>query len=463
MSKERLLLVDDDAGILRSLRWSFDDYDVITAADRAEAVKAVREYRPKVVTLDLGLPPDPDSPSEGFKALEQILEIEPSTKVIVASGQDDRQNAIHSVGLGAYDFYQKPIDAEELGLIVRRAFNVADLEVENMRLRRAMETPLAGVITASDAMFKVCRTIEKVAPTDMNVLLLGESGTGKEVLSRALHRASPRRDEAFVAINCAAIPENLLESELFGHEKGAFTGAVKQVRGKIEMADKGTLFLDEIGDMPMPLQAKMLRFLEDRIVERVGGRQQIKVDVRIVAATNQNLQERIASSEFREDLFYRLSTITVNIPPLRDRADDAVVLASHFAEQWTGNQGKRALRLGPDAIAAIRGYNWPGNVRELENCIKRAMVMADGPMITREDLSFFGTSGSEEAGEDSGEFISLKEVRNRAEKEALINVVAATGGNLTEVARILGVSRPTIYNLLRQHGLKVDAASEQQT
>ncbi len=359
------------------------------------------------------------------------------------------------MGLGAYDFYQKPIDAEILQLIVDRAFTLAQLEHENRALKKRIDVPLAGVITASDSMLKVCKTIEKVAPTDMNVLLLGESGTGKEVLSRALHRASPRRDGPFVAINCAAIPEALLESELFGHEKGAFTGAHKQVRGKIELADGGTLFLDEIGDMPMPLQAKLLRFLEDRKIERVGGRMEIDVDVRVVSATNQKLEERIASHDFREDLYFRIGAITIDIPPLRDRDDDAVVLASHFIDQWAGRQNTRPPKLGAEAIQAIRGHTWPGNVRELENTIKRAMVMADGPQITGEDLNL---RQSPDAADAEDELASLKEVRNRAEKRALVNVLAATGGNMTEAARVLGVSRPTVYSLLKQHNLRVDAA-----
>ncbi len=464
MSKPKLLLVDDDPGILRTLRWSFDNFDVITASDRGEAIQAVRDYRPPVVTLDLGLPPDPDSPREGLEALAEILTMAPRTKVIVVTGQDERENAVEAVGLGAYDFYHKPIDADVLSLIVGRAFQLTELEGENRRLKQTMKTPLAGVISASAAMLKVCRTIEKVAPTDMNVLLLGESGTGKEVLARAVHRASPRHDQPFVAINCAAIPENLLESELFGHEKGAFTGAHRQVKGKVETASGGTLFLDEIGDMPISLQAKLLRFLEERIIERVGGRNSIPVDVRVMAATNQDLQNRIAEQAFREDLFYRLSTISVDIPPLRDREDDAVILASYFIDGWASDNGKKVPKLSGEAISAIRDYRWPGNVRELENKVKRALVLADGPFITADDLNLptsetttctvNGADISEPDAVNGGSYLTLKEIRTRAEKEALIDLLAATGGNLTEVARILDVSRPTVYNLMNQHGLR---------
>lgn len=458
MSKPKLLLVDDDPGILRTLRWSFEDFDVMTAADRREAVQAVHEYRPPVITLDLGLPPQPDDPAEGLAALEEILAAAPTTKVIVVTGQDEHENALKAIGLGAYDFYQKPIEADVLRLIVSRAANMAQLENENRALKRTLEMPLHGVISASPVMLQVCRTIEKVAPTDMNVLLLGESGTGKEVLARALHRASPRAEQTFIAINCAAIPENLLESELFGHERGAFTGAHKQVKGKLELAHGGTLFLDEIGDMPVSLQAKLLRFLEDRAIERVGGRTTIQVDVRVVAATNQDLQARITGQEFREDLYYRLSTFRVDIPPLRDREEDAVVLAGAFIDQWTSRNGSRPPKLAADAIQAIRNYQWPGNVRELENCIRRALVLVDGAFITAEDLNLPGAQNGHDAAK-AKPYQSLKEIRNRAEKQALIDLMAATGGNLTEVARILDVSRPTVYNLVKQHNLRSDQSS----
>jgi len=448
-----LLTVDDDPGILKQLKWLFEGCRVIQATNRAEALAAVRSEQPQVVTLDLGLPPDADGTTEGLGALEQIVAINPQTKIIVVTGNDEREKAARAIGLGAFDFYQKPLEAEVLPLIVKRAFRVWELEEENRRLRQSEGGRLDGVVTASPAMHKVCRAIEKIAPADVSVLLLGESGTGKEVLARALHAHGPRRSGPFIAINCAAIPEGLLESELFGHEKGAFTGAVRQVKGKVELAHRGTLLLDEIGDMPMPLQAKLLRFLQERCFERVGGRETIQVDVRVIAATHRDVATQIREQKFREDLYYRLAEVTVDIPPLRARDEDALLLARHFIGRWAEEKGGKRLRLSADALEALRAHNWPGNVRELESRIKRACILAEERVITSADLGL-STLGDEPAGE---EIPKLRDVREQAERLALLRALENCGDNLSAAARLLGISRPTLYDLLRQYGLRLPA------
>jgi two-component system NtrC family response regulator len=401
------------------------------------------------VTLDLGLPPDADGASEGLATLQQILEAAPDTKVIVVSGNDDRENAVRAVGLGAYDFYQKPIDSDILRLIVERAFHVHQLEEENRRLNaKQASSPLAGLIAASPQMLKICRTVEKVAPTDVTTLLLGESGTGKELIARALHDLSPRAKGPFVAINCAAIPETLLESELFGYEKGAFTGATKQTRGKIEYADGGTLFLDEVGDLPMTLQVKLLRFLQERIIERLGGRQEIPVDVRVVCATHQDLPALVKEGNFREDLYYRISEITIRIPPLRERDGDALLLARTFLDKY-GEEHHRNLRgFTPDAVSAIESYNWSGNVRELENKVKRAVIMAEGNRITAEELELGDVQP------ETALNLNLREVREAAERTAVQRAMSLFNGNISQAAEQLGVSRPTLYDLMNKYGLK---------
>ena len=442
--KEKILIVEDDEGIQRQLKWSFDDYEVLIAGTRAEAIELLRAEEPHVVTLDLGLPPDPDGASEGLAALDEILSLAPNTKVIMVSGNEDRQNAIEAVGKGAYDFYQKPIDQEELALIIRRAVALYQLEQENRDLKNtSSQSPLAGIVTGSDAMMKVCAMVEKVAGTEVSVLLLGASGTGKEVLARALHELSPRKNEPFVAINCAAIPENLLESELFGYEKGAFTGAVKQTLGKIEMAQGGTLFLDEIGDLPAPLQVKLLRFLQERVIERVGGRKEIPVDVRIVCATHQNLEKLIAEEQFREDLFYRLSEIVINIPPLKDRPGDAPLLAHSFLNRFNKSMGRAIKGFTSDATELLDAYGWPGNVRELENKMKRAVIMSDGKRITAEDLDLRTT--------EPLPVLNLKQVREEADRQAIQRALARSDGNISQAAKLLGISRPTIYDLMKQY------------
>jgi two-component system NtrC family response regulator len=449
MSDERLplLMVEDDRGLQKQMRWSFDDYEVIFAEDRDSAIAALRRYEPAVMTLDLGLPPDPDTTDQGFRILEEVMSLAPATKVIALTGQNDRGNAVRAIGLGAYDFFAKPFEAETLGMVIARAFRVADLERENQRLMQSrLGEGMTGLITRDPGMLKITRQVERLAPTQATVLLLGDSGTGKEVLARALHSGSPRKDKRFVAINCAAIPDALLESELFGYEKGAFTGAAKTTPGKIETADGGTLFLDEIGDLPMALQAKLLRFLQERVIERVGGRQELPVDVRVVCATHRNLRERITEGAFREDLFYRLTEMIVNIPPLRERQGDAQLLAHAFVQRFARDNGRDRLTMRDDALDAIGHHQWPGNVRELENAIKRAVIMADGEFITAEDLGLQAP--------EAPEMFNLRQVRDEAEKQAVLKVMARCDGNIVRAAELLGVSRPTLYDLLNRLGLR---------
>ncbi|MBI5751629.1 MAG: PEP-CTERM-box response regulator transcription factor [Hydrogenophilales bacterium] len=446
-SKNLLLLVEDDLGLQKQLKWSFDDLEVVIAGDREAALAAVRRYEPPVVTLDLGLPPDADGATEGLATLEQILALAPSTKVIVVSGNQDRANAVKAVALGAYDFYHKPIEPDILRLIVNRALHLHQLEAENRKLQVRQGTALQGIITGSAVMQKICRTVEKVAPVDATVLLLGDSGTGKELFARALHDLSPRASQRFVAINCAAIPENLLESELFGYEKGAFTGAGKQTKGKIEYADHGTLFLDEVGDLPFPLQAKLLRFLQERIVERLGGREEIPVDVRVVCATHQDLRRLIEQGRFREDLFYRISEITINIPPLREREGDALLLAHAFLERYNAQYGKALKGFTPDACAAIENHAWPGNVREMENCLKRAVIMSEDNRLSAQDLGL--TVNEAEAAP-----LNLRQVRELAERDAVNKAISRVNGNIARAAEMLGVSRPTLYDMLARFGIQ---------
>jgi len=447
-AKQKLLIVEDDQGLQRQLVWTFDEYEVLSAGDQAAALSLVKSAEPPVITLDLGLPPDPDGASEGLATLERIKQAAPHAKVIVVTGNGEREHALRAVDLGAYDFYQKPIDADTIRLIVGRAFNLYNLEAENRRLQQLdRQSPLRGLVTASPAMLQVCSMVERVAPTTVSVMLLGESGTGKELIARALHELSPRAEKRFIAINCAAIPENLLESELFGHEKGAFTGAHRQVVGKIELADQGTFFLDEVGDMPLPLQAKLLRFLQERKFERIGGRVEISVDVRIVCATHQRPEDLIKASRFREDLFYRLSELVVNIPALRQRKGDSIVLAHHFLNVSNQQNARNVRGFSPDALAAIESYGWPGNVRELENRVKRAVIMAEGPQINAADLDL--------PSEGRIAPTTLKEARERAEREAVQNALAQVEGNVTQAAKLLDISRPTLYDLLRHHNIRV--------
>jgi two-component system NtrC family response regulator len=448
-NKPKLLIIEDDPGLQKQLRWSLDAYDVVVAGDRETALAQIRRHEPAVVTMDLGLPPDPDGSTEGLATLEQILALAPDTRVIVLTGNQDHGNAVKAIGMGAYDFHQKPCEPEVLKLVIQRAFFLYNLQMENRRMQQSQaDSPMAGVISRDAGMLKLCRNIEKVAPTSASVMLLGESGTGKEVLARALHALSPRSKERFMAINCAAIPENLLESELFGYEKGAFTGAAKQTKGKVELAHGGTFFLDEVGDLPMALQAKLLRFLQERVIERIGGHEEIPVDVRIVCATHQKLKELCATGRFREDLYYRLSEIVVTIPPLRTRHGDAALLAHHFKNKFCAQESRSTLYFAPDAIAAIEGYDWPGNVREMENCIKRAVIMADGNTIVADDL------GLPEGDEPADEPLNLRQVRDEAEYMAIVKALARVDGNIVKASEMLGISRPTMYDLMNRHGIK---------
>jgi two-component system NtrC family response regulator len=448
--KRSLLIIEDDPALQKQMKWAFDLYEVVTAEDRESALAQLRRFEPAVVTMDLGLPPFPDDTSEGFRLLSEMLSLAPDTRVIVLTGQHDRENAVRAVATGAYDFFAKPFEPELLLLTIDRAFRMYDLQQENRRLQISTASgPLGAVLTRDPGMLRLLRTIEKVASANVSVMLLGESGTGKEVLARGLHEASSRKNERFVAINCAAIPENLLESELFGHEKGAFTGAVKQTQGKFELAHKGTLFLDEIGDLPTSLQAKLLRFLQERVVERIGGRDEIPVDVRVVCATHQNLKSQIAQGRFREDLFYRLAEIVIEIPPLRSRNGDASLLAHAFVQRFAAENKRGSMSLAEDAVAAIETHSWPGNVRELENCVKRAVIMAEGGRICADDL---GLSAPDE---DLAR-LNLRQIRDEAEHKAVVRVLSRVNGNIARAAEVLGISRPTLYDLMNRFGLKRD-------
>ena len=444
-----LLVVEDDEGLQRQLKWAYDGYQVVCAGDRQSALDALRMHEPAVVTLDLGLPPDPDGTDEGFATLEEILRVQPGTKVIVATGHGARESALKAIGMGAYDFYRKPVDIDELGLIVARAFHLHEIESEYRRLEgdSGGATVLGSILTGAPEMAKVAKTIERVASADVSVMLLGASGTGKELLARAVHERSGRKG-AFVAINCAAIPENLLEAELFGYERGAVTGAVKSNVGKIELAQGGTLFLDEVGDIPLPLQVKLLRFLQERVIERIGGRQPIAVDARIICATHQDLDAMQSDGRFREDLYYRLAEIVVKIPTLAERAGDAVLLARHFVNRFSRELNPTVQSLSPDALAAIDAYTWPGNVRELENRVKRAVIMADGRSVLASDLDL----PSGEAGPSAP--INLRAAREVADRHAIRQAMTRSDNNISGAARLLGISRPTLYDLLKQYRLQ---------
>jgi two-component system NtrC family response regulator len=453
-----LLIVEDDPALQTQMKWAFDSYEVAIAADRPSAITQMRRFEPAVVTMDLGLPPRPDDPDEGFRTLQEILAIAPDTKVIVLTGQQDRANALKAVELGAYDFYSKPFEPEVLTLMIERAFRMHELQQENRRLHALRQSALDGLITRDPDMLRVCRTIEKVAPTSATVMLLGESGTGKELLARAVHGLSPRHGQRLVAINCAAIPETLLESELFGYERGAFTGAARQTPGKIETAHRGTLFLDEVGDLPMTLQSKLLRFLQERVIERVGGRAEIPVDVRVVCATHRDLRQLIIDGAFREDLYYRLAEIVITVPPLRARVGDKALLAHAFVQRYAG-ENRRSIALAPDAVQAIEQHGWPGNVRELDNVMKRAVIMSEGARIHARDL---GLGPSSQVSEP----LNLRVVREAAERESVLRALGQSNGNLSRAAELLGVSRPTLYDLVNRFGLKRETAGtvkEEQT
>lgn len=447
MNKPKLLIVEDDEGLSRQYRWAFPEYELFLAGSRDAARVIVEKERPPVGILDLGLPPDPDGASEGLALLQEVLAIIPDAKLVVATGNTEVEHALHAVSTGAFDFFQKPIDIDVLRIIVARALRLSQLEAENRRLRaRVLPSPIARIITGDQQMLRLCQSIEKLATTNVTVLILGESGTGKELLAHAVHDLGPRSEQPFVPINCGAIPEALLESELFGHERGAFTGAVRQTIGKVEAANKGTLFLDEIGDLPQPLQVKLLRFLQDQVIERVGGRRPIQVDVRIVCATNQDLETKMARGEFREDLFYRLNEVSVQIPALRERSGDTVLLANYFLKRFTAEFRKHIKGLSAEAIAAITAYEWPGNVRELENRVKRAVVMSEGRVIEPEDLQLAAPRAR-------AIDLDIRAARTKAEREVIQLALAQSNGIVSNAAKLLGISRPTLYTLLAEHGM----------
>jgi len=445
---EKILVVDDDLGIQKQLKWSFAGYEVIFAEDRASAIAQLRRFEPKVVTLDLGLPPDPANATEGMATLEEILELAPQTKVIVVTGNNDKKNALRAINLGAYDFYQKPIDSDTIQILVSRAMNLFNLEMENRHLA-AVAPSMDKIIGQSEGILAASRKAERIAQTDISTLLLGESGTGKEVFARSIHEHSLRKDKAFVAINCASIPENLLESELFGYEKGAFTGANKTTPGKIETAQNGTLFLDEIGDMPIGLQAKMLRFLQERVIERVGGRSEIPVDIRVICATHRDLQSMVAEQTFREDLYYRIGEISILIPPLRERNNDVVLLARTFLVQYNEEFKTKIKGFSESAIKAMTQHKWPGNIRELQNKLKSAVIMAEGTHIQAEDLSLKVNND-----EVSSDTLNLREVREHAESRAIRNAYQVAEHNMSRTAELLGITRPTLYSLIDKYHLE---------
>ena len=452
--KRSLLVVDDDPGIKEQLKWGFsENTQVLLASNRHEAIAALRRFTPPVVILDLGLPPDETGTTQGLLALEEILQLAPLTKVIVVTGRDGHETAVQAIGMGAYDFYAKPIDIDRIRLTVDRTFHIHELENDYRSLHLPQNRSLAcGIVSNHPSIERVCRMVEKVAPTTITTLLLGESGTGKEILAKAIHKMSPRAEGPFVAINCAAIPESLLESELFGYERGAFTGAMHANKGRIESADKGTLFLDEVGDLPLSLQPKLLRFLQERVIERLGANKQIAVDVRIVCATHHNLNEELEQGAFREDLYYRLSEMSIEIPPLRERGNDTVLLARMFLLRYAQELKRPVKGFLQEALDDIERYRWPGNVRELENAVKRAMIISDGPWITKEDLGL-------NVGSSISMPFSLRQVRDEAERLSIIRALNHSSFNVSKAAELLGITRPTLYNLMEKLDIRETVGS----
>jgi len=452
---EKLIVVEDNEEIRSQLRWGLGkEFEVIPAGNRAEALTLFKKHCPKIVTLDLGLPPHENGAKEGLLCLEEILSISPTSKVVIITGNDEKENALKAVQCGAYDYYRKPIDIGELKVILKRAQHLSTLEGENSRLQNAIKQEnfnLGGIIGQSSRMQEVFSTIRKVATSDVPVLITGESGTGKELVAKAIHGLSIRTDRTFVAINCGAIPENLLESELFGFEKGAFSGAHTRVQGKVEYAHKGTLFLDEIGDIPLNLQVKLLRFLQEKSVQRVGGREDIAVDARIIAATNRDIITETKNGSFREDLFFRIAVIHVNLPPLRERGEDIILLANLFLKRFGDGFKKKSKGFSTASLKLLESYNWPGNVRELENKIQRAVIMSDGSLIEPDALGFSRKSGGEIL--TSAAKLTLRDARQRAEREIIMNAIENQGGNMAKSAEMLGISRPTLYDLVRKHGI----------
>ncbi|MDD2540807.1 MAG: PEP-CTERM-box response regulator transcription factor [Desulfuromonadaceae bacterium] len=452
---EKLIIIEDNQEISNQLRWGLaKEYEVFVACDRMEALPLIKKHAPRVITLDLGLPPDETGCEEGFRCLEEILQRTPSAKVIMITGNDERENALRAVQCGAYDYYCKPFDLSELKVILKRAFHLAAIENENSRLQNSIDlhgfTP-GGIIGTSPRMLGVFSSIRKVASSEVAVLITGESGTGKELVAKAIHELSPRKPKSFIAINCGAIPENLLEAELFGYEKGAFSGANTRVQGKVEFAHKGTLFLDEIGELPLNLQVKLLRFLQEKTIQRVGGREDISVDARIIAATNRDIVKETEAGAFREDLYYRISVIHIKLPPLRDRGEDIILLANFFLRRCSHQFGKKVHRFSPDSIKLLESYEWPGNVRELENKVQRAVIMSDSSIIEPEALDFSLKTAKE--GIHSFANLSLKDAREMVEREMVIAAIENQKNNMAKTAEVLGISRPTLYDLVKKHNI----------
>ncbi len=451
MTRRNILIVDDDESIRSQMRWALlKDYELFEAGDHASALEITRKVHPFVVILDLGLPPKPREAEEGLKTLRDVLSFDHRIKVIIVSGNTDKGNALRAIEIGAFDFFTKPPVIEEVRVVITRALRMAELEVENQTLQRRVHTEgLNGILGSSPSMNHVFETIRKVATVDVPVLVLGESGTGKELTARAVHKLSERRDKPFVVINCGAIPETLLESELFGHEKGAFTGADSRKRGRIEYAEGGTLFLDEIGELSFSLQVKLLRFLQGHIIERVGGREEIHVDVRIIAATNRDLKKAIDEGRFREDLYFRLGVVSVNLPPLRERGNDHLLLARAFLHRYSREFKKNVRGFKDEAVNALSGYDWPGNVRELENRVKRGVVMSDGEWLTPADLEFTAADNG------SKQVISLHDAREALEKRLINEALLRHGSNITHAARELEISRQTLAAMINKYGITI--------
>ena len=450
----KLLIVEDDPGLQSQLKWCFDDQELFVADNRLAALELVKKEKPMVIITDLGLPPDPGGSTEGFKLIEEVLNLDHEIKIIVVTGREEKANAVKAIGLGAYDFYQKPIEIETLKFVVNRAFRLRELEIENTKLAQSQVNDISGGMVASNQqMLQILRTTEKVAATSANLLVLGESGTGKGMLAKRLHALSDRSEHKFVTINCTSIPETLLESELFGHEKGAFTGAVARKIGKIEYAHGGTLFLDEIGDMPLSLQAKILNVLQERTIVRLGGVEEIPLNIRVICATHQDLKARITQGLFREDLYYRISEIIVEMPPLRERSDDILLLAQSFLTRFNNQLGRKVNKFSQDAIVALRSYRWPGNIRELENKIKRAVVMCEKPLIGTADLEL-------NLQDNDFKIETLNEVRTKAESDAIIKALNKCK-NMSEASKHLGITRPTLYSLISKYELEGFIAAHQ--
>ncbi|WP_290703262.1 PEP-CTERM-box response regulator transcription factor [Amphritea sp.] len=444
-----ILIVEDDQGLQSQLCWHFDQYEIIAVDNRSAAVAAIKQYKPSIVLQDLGLPPEPDGVTEGMLCIEEILNIDPNCKILVMTGRSEQENALKAISLGAHDFFHKPVNTDTLDLIIERTLRVHQLEEHNRKVESQYSDCLLGVITTDPKMLEICGLIEKLAPTEITCTLLGESGVGKEVLAKALHNHSQRKNDRFMAINCASIPENLIESELFGYEKGAFSGAAKRTAGKIETANKGTLFLDEIGDMPLNLQAKLLRFLQERVIERVGGTTEIEIDTRVICATNKDLKAMSAEGLFREDLYYRICEMEINIPPLRERIGDKALLAKFFLKKYCEANNLQIKGFTSDALLAIEQYEWPGNVREMENRLKTASIMCNNKYLGADELNLQTPDGESELA------ISLKDTRKQAESSAITRALSMTE-NISAAAKLLGVSRPTLYDLMKKYEITQD-------